>query len=355
MGIFKGRMTMKVKHVLPSSLRAQKGVALLIVMLIMALMTTVAATMSSRMFVNYNRAETQIRNQQAYWYGLSLEELAKYAIKNSFKEDEAVTLAQPWAVKDQVYPIDEWQAKGSLFDKQACFNLNAFVGLQALENGTNPDMVVALQNLIESQGFDSLAAETAATATWEFIDSNNNVQSTLGVEDSEYQGRKTPFVTSNGFLSDVSEWRAINGVTKPMYEKVSPFLCAIPSDKLKVNVNTLEERDAPLLAALLKPYLTDETAKELISNRDPIDGWRDLDSFFSDSVFSEINRENKEKIQQNLDVKSRFFEADTEITLDDNRLRLRSLLKRDDEGQVTVIRRRFGGTSERNSDNTPEQ
>ncbi|MDD1796171.1 type II secretion system minor pseudopilin GspK [Enterovibrio makurazakiensis] len=331
--------------------QSQRGVALLVVLLIMALMTMVSVNMASRMFVNFDRAESQIRYQQAYWYAQSVESLARFGLEESFGDDDTVTLSQPWAVRDQIYPLDGGQATGNVYDRQACFNVNGLRDIKPTENGTNPALVIALQQLIESQDIDSFEAETVAAATWEYIDINTNVQSPLGVEDSEYEARPIPHVAPNGLIADISEWRAINGVTREIYEKVSPLLCAIPSNKLVVNINTLTEEDAPILTALLHPNLSEDQAKQLINERNAVDGWKDIASFIAEPVLSGLSDEDKEKLQKNLDVRSRYFELDTEITLDSTSLRLRALLQRDDNGTVTVVRRRFGGMSERDPDN----
>ncbi len=44
----------------------QRGVALLIVLMLLAIMTTVAASMSERLFLQFQRASNQINYQQAY-------------------------------------------------------------------------------------------------------------------------------------------------------------------------------------------------------------------------------------------------------------------------------------------------
>lgn len=335
--------------------KAQRGVALLVVLLMMALMTTIATTMTNRLFINFNRAESQFNYQQAYWYAISVEALASFAVKDSFTNEDAVTLAQSWAVRDQIYPLDGGQATGNIFDKQACFNVNAFRELRPEAIGTMPFIVTALQQLIESQGIDSYEAEIAAASTWEYIDTDDTVQSAVGVEDGEYLARSTPHVAPNAYIGDISEWRAINGVSQAMYEKVSPFLCAIPHSKMEINVNTLTEKDAPILAAMFHPYLTEDQARQLIESRDPIDGWRDVASFMSDTLLSGISNENKEKIRRYFSVKSRFFQLDTQITYNSMSLRMRALLQRDEDGSVAVIRRRFGGVSERDPDNKTEQ
>lgn len=311
-----------------STLRRQRGVALLVVLLFMALATTVAVSMANRMFVNFNRAESQLRYQQAYWYAQSVESLARYGLEESFDSDDTVTLSQPWAVRDQVYPLDGGQATGSVFDKQACFNVNGLRDIAPTENGTNPFLVVALQQLIESQNIDSFEAETAAAATWEYVDSNTSVQSPLGVEDSEYEARAVPHIAPNGYMADISEWRAVNGVSRDMFDKVSPFLCALPNSNVVVNVNTLEEKDAPILSALFHPNVSVDDAKQLIKDREPVDGWKDVDSFLAEPMLSDISQDDREKLQSYFDVRSRYFELDTELTLDSTTLRLRSLLKR---------------------------
>jgi general secretion pathway protein K len=306
---------------------SQKGVALLVVLMIMALMTTIAVSMANRMFVNFNRAESQVRYQQAYWYAQSVESLAKYALKESFTKEDSVTLSQPWAVQNQTYPLDGGSATGSVYDQQ----------------------------LIESKGVDAHDAEIAAASTWEYIDADDSVQSALGVEDSEYETRTSPYVVPNNFMGDISEWRAVNGVSRGLFDLVAPLLCAIPTDTLVINVNTLTEDDAPLLSALFHPNLSVEQATQLIADREPIDGWAKVEDFLAESALSGINAENREKLKQYLDIKSKYFELDTNVIYDSTSLRMRALLRKDDDGSVTVLRRRFGGVSGRNTDDKTQQ
>ncbi|MGL5110186.1 MAG: type II secretion system minor pseudopilin GspK, partial [Vibrio ordalii] len=53
-------------------------------------------------------------------------------------------------------------------------------------------------------------------------------------------------------------------------------------------------------------------------------------------------------------VDSAYFELDAQILVDDSRVRIRSLLFSDNRETATVIRRRFGGISERVSDRSAE-
>ncbi|MFD2179137.1 type II secretion system minor pseudopilin GspK [Veronia pacifica] len=336
--------------------RRQRGVALLVVMFIMALMTSLAMNMTGRLFVNFNRVESQIRYEQAYWYTMAVEQLTGAVLKASIPDSGAVTLAQAWSVKDQTYPVDGATVTGSIIDRQACFNLNAFQAEKPTQNGTNPPLVTALQQLLISQDIDSTEAENIASATWEFIDRDTNVQSALGVEDSEYESRNPAYVTPNGLLADATEWRAVNGVTQQIERKVGRFLCAIPSDTATLNVNTLTEDDAPVLAALLHPNLSVDQARTLIKNRDSVAGWSDEDAFLSDPIFGQLGQPEKDNLKKYIGVRSRFFEVDSTIKLDEARFRTRALLMQDEnDSKYTVVRRRFGGVSERNTDDKTKQ
>lgn len=117
---------------------AQRGVALIVVLLLLAVMVSIAATMSQRMFSQFQRANHQLGYQQAYWYTLGVEALAKAAIEQSYQDSDVISLNQPWSQQHQTYPLDYGVVTGSLVDAQACFNLNAFSGLLPSNEPTPP-------------------------------------------------------------------------------------------------------------------------------------------------------------------------------------------------------------------------
>src|SRR3546814_7059773 len=53
-------------------------------------------------------------------------------------------------------------------------------------------------------------------------------------------------------MADVSELRAVRGVTPKIYARLKPWLCVLPvAEPVQLNVNTLAPAQAPLLAMLL--------------------------------------------------------------------------------------------------------
>lgn len=329
---------------------SQSGVALIVVLLLLAVMTAIAASMSERLFINFHRAGNQVNHQQAYWYSLGVEALAKVGIEQSYKDNETINLSQPWALKEQTYPLDYGTAKGKLVDMQACFNINVLTSVKArVETAQKPFLVKVWQNIIEQQDVEPYTAEVIADSSWDFVDNDANVLTSYGAEDSTYEGFQPPYLTANGFLADRSELRAIQQVSAPIMDKLFPLVCALPTNEWKLNVNTISEDQADILAALFQPHLSSSNAKELIANR-KFDGWDSIDSFMSEPVINGIEEKVRKEAQAHIAVDSQYFELDAQVMVDESRVRIRSLLYSKDRKQATVVRRSFGGISERVSD-----
>ncbi|GAM54685.1 general secretion pathway protein K [Vibrio ishigakensis] len=140
-------------------IRKQKGVALLVVLLLLAVMTAIAATMSERLVLGVDRATSQVSNQQAYWYAIGVEALAKYGINESLDDSDTVNLSQAWALDEQVYPLENGEAKGVIRDMQACFNVNALANVQIdPTSSSRPYLLGVWRTLLEEVGIESYQA-----------------------------------------------------------------------------------------------------------------------------------------------------------------------------------------------------
>ncbi|MGP8308097.1 type II secretion system minor pseudopilin GspK [Vibrio sp. YIC-376] len=332
----------------------QRGVALLIVLMLLAIMTTVAASMSERLFVQFQRGGNQINYQQAYWYSVGVEALAIVGIEQSFKDTDTINMSQPWAIKDQVYPLDYGQATGRIWDKQACFNLNVLSSVESTGDQTvRPYLVQVLRRLLEELDIESYQAEVIADSTWEYIDSDSVVRTMSGVEDSTYEAMKPSYLAANSWMADKTELRSVYQVSGEYYEKLAPLVCALPSDDWRLNVNTIEVEQAPILVAMFSPGLGSSDAVQLIEKR-PFDGWSNIEAFLAESELAGLSEEVTKEAKAYLSVDSAFFELDAQVLVDDSRVRIQSLLQSKNRDTVTVVRRRFGGISERVSDRSAE-
>lgn len=332
----------------------QRGVALIVVLLLLAVMVSIAATMAERLFSQFQRASHQLNYQQAYWYSMGVEALAKKGIEQSYQDSETVNLSQPWALKEQTYPLDYGQVRGQIRDMQACFNLNALSGVKiSADSVKKPYLVNVLQLLAEGVGAESYQAETIADSALEFIDRDDTVRTAYGVEDSYYESMQPAYMSANTWLVDANELRAVQQVSGETMKKLQPYVCALPTDQWRLNVNTLPVEQSALLVAMFSPSLSEQSAKALLEGR-PYDGWATVDSFLTQSAFSGVENSVREDAKKYLSVDSHYFELDAQVLVDTSRVRIRSLFYSNDKKTATVIGRRFGGISERVSDRSTE-
>ncbi len=332
----------------------QRGVALLVILMLLAMMTAVAATMSERLFGQFKRSTNQINYQQAYWYAIGAEALAIKGLEESYRDSDTINLSQPWALEEQSYPLDYGTLSGKLIDRQACFNLNGLIEANAANNSQAvPYLVTALQALLKDIGVDSYEAEIVAHSAWEFVDRNNVVDSVTGVEDSQYESVSPAYMAPNSALADESEFRAINQVSGEIMQLAQPYLCALPTTEFRLNVNTISVDHAVLLSALFSEQLSVENARKILEDR-PFDGWNSVDDFLAEPQLSSLNDAIKNQVKAYLTVDSAYFELDAQIVVQQSQVRIRSLLFSENRKTATVISRRFGGIGERELNRSTE-
>src|SRR3546814_7331354 len=79
---------------------------------------------------------------------------------------------------------------------------------------------------------------------------------------------QSSYLPANRKMADVSELRAVRGVTPKIYARIKPWICALPvTDPVKLNVNTLAPEQAPLVAMLLPGEITTAEARAVLAAR----------------------------------------------------------------------------------------
>lgn len=217
--------------------KKQSGAALIVVLLILAVMVSIAATMTERLFINFTRAENRLNHQQAYWYSIGIEALAQYGIEQSYQEGDTINLSQPWALEEQVFPLDYGEASGKIRDMQACFNINVLSEVkQAAGDNTRPYLVGVWQGILEALEVDNYQAEVIADSTRDFLDTDTTVSSSYGVEDSAYEAMQPAYLAPNGLIADQTELRAVNQMDAAVMRVISPVVCALPWNDWRLDV-----------------------------------------------------------------------------------------------------------------------
>lgn len=319
----------------------QRGVALLVVLLILALMVTVAANIAERQGKVFLRTDRQLSRQQAKWYALGAEAfVGKVILRDVLNSPERTTLQQGWARRGRQFPVEGGEILGEVQDGLACLNLNAIN--QGIDNDsttvTTPYPAQVFRGLLINLGIDPVRAATLTDALRDWVDEDSQ-PTTNGAEDDAYAALPSPYRTANQSMHDISELRTVMGVDAALYQRLLPFVCVLPTEKLTININTLRDYQAPLLSALFLNTLSSDQSKALLQQRPPA-GWQSVATFLAQDGFPEVSKSN---VQRVLVVRSDWFFAQLRVRMDNNSdVYQTSLLHR--EGKtVSVVQRHYGG------------
>lgn len=292
-------------------MKRQAGVALLTVLLLVAVMSVLVMSVLDDIRFGLRRTSNAQSMAQAQWYALGTEALAMAQIERLLARDPGrTTLAGDWNDRPFVFPIEHGAISARLSDATTCFNLNSVVEgapelWQRRETGSQQ-----FGALLRALDVPARQADALADALVDWIDSDTT-PGPLGAEDASYLSRTPAHRTSGTLLAEPSELRAIAGFDDDVYTRLRPHVCALPTDALSpINLNTLEEDDAVLLATLTDGALDPDAARRLIRARPP-GGWLDFDGFWSHRLLAGFTP--PEPVRDQVALQTRFFGLQSQI------------------------------------------
>ena len=361
----------------------QQGIALITVMLIVALCAIIASQMTTRLQTQMQRSTNINFNQQAYWYAMGAEELAKRLLMKAFKDEPDVThLEQVWAQEERSFPVDFGEISGEITDLQACLNLNALhpkaitkadtqgqnqnsPANNANANQTAAQNTAAAQATTNSQsnnrnnnnnqlpaatvlealivnlnieGVGNFEAEAMVNALTDWLDSDDLITSTGGAEDNDYASREFPYLAANTYLGSINELRLIENFTPAVILALTPYVCVIPqNNQHKININTLDSELPELLQALIDSSLDD--AQQILSARDSA-GYENIQDFLNLPEVTAVALESWQSGQ--FDGDSNYFSLKANARFNNSYFAMRSILKIDQSQKIQVISRTIG-------------
>jgi general secretion pathway protein K len=260
----------------------ERGAALLAVLLLVVIMGAIAAAAFEKLRLSTALAMNGAGLDQARAYAVGVETLLALRVDDLVAESpEATTLAGGWNGAVRQIPLPgEGLAEGAVRDGGNCFNLNSLAeGEIATALTRRPAGIAQLEGLMLVMGVPEAPARRIAEAAADWVDADHE-PGAGGAEDSAYAGAPRPYRPGNTLFAEVSELRAVAGVTPEIYARVRPFLCALPSTELSpLNANTLLPAQAPLLAMLAPARIGLDAAKGAIAGR-PEGGWPRIADFW---------------------------------------------------------------------------
>ncbi len=329
-------------HISATHARKQQGIALLSVLLALTLMILLVSELTFSFRTRLQTANSLQQLDQARWYALSTEELTRNVLKQDFKEEPHVThLNQYWSTHFEPFPIPGGEIGGHITDRQACFNLNA---LAVIHDGNKPAPAIkAFDQLLKYLDINDSDNIAYSTRNWVAERSSG----LPGAQDNDYQALPVPYLAGHTLMRDASEWRAVMGVTAPVANRVLPYLCALPTTELNINVNTVSVEQPELLAALFGDNLPVDQALSILKNRGSINEtsrrkkvWASVNDFLKNPLLANFSTTGAKSL---LAVNSSYFEVHATVRYNSAEVRMKSLMLRNKHNELSVIRRTFGG------------
>ena len=309
------------------SRQRQRGVALITAMLILALIGTLAMTLSFNNVFDLRRTMTMIYHDEGTQAAYGAESWVAIILQEDAKDSPTDHLGEIWAQPFPALPIESDSVKGAitgeLADLQGRFNVNNIVDPSGVVNQLALEQ---FQRLLVALEIDPRFAGLAA----DWLDADEDASFPDGAEDSIYSGMTPPYRTANHAIVSTTELMALEGMDKPTFDKLAPFISALPG-QTQINVNTAP---GPVLQAL-DENLSAADVEGMITERAD-GGFIDVQSRFQAIVAPEV--------LATLTENSSYFQLKVVVQIATVRVTYYSLLYRDTggAGDVVPIMRSFG-------------
>jgi general secretion pathway protein K len=292
---------------------SERGAALLTVLLLVAVISVLAASALEKLRLSTRLAANGAAIEQARAFAYAAETVATIRVNAILAQDAArTTLAGGWAGRPYALPVPGGVATLTVTDGGNCFNLNGLVSESEGLYLARPDQVAQFVRLMKLIGIPGQSAEGIAASAADWIDTDASPLP-FGAEDSAYRSKDVPYRTPNTLMTDISELRAVAGVTPELYEKIAPYVCALPIAKpSQINVNTLQPEQAALFAMLFPDTMDLGKARALLLQR-PAAGYDSVTDFWNQPVLGNLNADQDAKDNQT-SVRTYWFDMKIDVT-----------------------------------------
>lgn len=312
-------------------MKAERGVALITVLLVVAIVTVVCASMIARQQLSIRATSNQLQARQAWHYALGGEVLAQSILRRDAEasgngaQPPVDHLLEAWAQPQPAYELDEGQGQVQIRieDLSGRFNLNSLIQ----DNQPNEAALAQLRRLLLRLEI----TEPYAERLLDWLDSDQQPTGETGAEDTAYLLLDPPYRTAGRRLDDLSELRLLLGMRDEDFQRLAPHVSVLPAGT-PLNVNTA----SALVLSSLADNLGPAAAEALVQAR-RAGGFRDVATFMAQPAFAAVQLEDAR-----VAVTSQYFQAISEVRLADRRLALVSLLQRQADGEVRVLQRNLG-------------
>ncbi len=230
----------------PRQFSAQQGVALLIVLWVLVLMSIVSGTLALLARAENLEARTLFDDSRARMGSLAGIQRAVYEMRNPDLETKWIPDGRPYT-----FTLGDAEVEVSLTDETGKLDLNS-----------SPEG--AKLNLLVGHGMDPVAAQALVDAIEDWRDPDDLVRP-AGAEEGEYASAGLSWAPPNAAFATVEELQQVLGMPYEVYVQIEPALTVF-SGRGEINAAF-----APAEALLALPDIDPVSAQDIIAQRQQFD------------------------------------------------------------------------------------
>lgn len=329
----------------PKTATKQRGVALLMTLLVLAVITLALMQIQNLTQQDIELLHAKQLEQQGWGYLLGAEILAAQALADRRIREQPLWWA---SLRGQPlrYPIDDnGLVSLEVVDLRTCFNLNHLAGLTSEESSHQlaallPWRLHLNQLQEEERWLSDLSLSQFLDLARDWVDLNHQALPE-GAETGQYLLNNPPRAAANQPFADISEINWLGQENRSRFRQLPASLCVLPNNELKLNINTLSQAQLPLLWALFEGQASLNQLEAWHANRPEI-GYFNLEEFWQDLNLSPANTSLQQKHANQLLLISDFYQLKVQLNLNEAEIYYQAYLYLSPNGQVQVYQRHYG-------------
>ncbi|WP_171264480.1 type II secretion system minor pseudopilin GspK [Acinetobacter sp. ANC 4204] len=310
-------------------MRFQRGIALITILVMVALATILAATIAKHQRNTAESTAYLMRQNQALLYAKSAEAFfAELLVDDAQNAADVDHLQETWAKPMPAFPVEDGFVSGRLEDQSGKFNLN---GLLKSDGTVNEAAKLWFEKLLERVGLPAQLSE--AVIDWQ--DENDEVSGSMGAESTYYQSLAQGYLPANRPFYNIEQLKLVRGFEGRNYQLIAPYVSALSSNALKVNINT-----APaLVLASIDPKLDISAIQNMQKQQQAsLKHFSNVSELWEIDPFNQIEEEQRATVNDFLGVQSNYFKVRIDVMLNERKRQFSSDLVRKEQTVYVAYR-----------------
>lgn len=303
------------------SITNNRGVALVITLLVLTLLLTIILDFNLGMRVEARSAANFRDDLKAYYLASSGITFAMALLEEDGRtEPDYDSLNELWAQKIPRIPVGDGFISVEITDESSKINANKLAtGFGSI---TGENMRATMVRFLKQFKIEDDTARTIADSIADWIDLDDRILE-HGAETNYYEGLEDPYKVKDKPLYSLQELRLIKDMESDTFARLRNFL-TIFSDGL-ININTAGKE----VLMSLSEDITEATANEIVTIR--------ADAPFTEPTniepLSSLSAEEKLKITHLINVRSNYFSITSTGDVNQKKKTIHAVVKRDVSGQ----------------------